>query len=255
MNETTFFQYLLVTMFILAGLVFIVLLFVAAPYGKFTRPGFGPRMNRRLGWIVMETPSVLVFAACFITGTGKTTSSLAGLAFLFTWMIHYVHRAFVFPFRLKGGKQNMTVLAVIMGFLFTSANSYLNARWLYALSPGYGNGWLFDPRFLSGMAVFLLGLVINQHSDTILISLRQPGQTGYKLPTGGLFRFVSCPNYLGEIMEWLGWAVATWSLPGLAFFAWTVANLGPRSVAQHKWYIKHFKNYPGNRKALVPFLF
>ena len=69
-----------------------------------------------------------------------------------------------------------------------------------------------------------------------------------------MFERVSCPNYFGEILEWLGWAIATWSPAGLAFFVWTVANLTPRAIAHHKWYKDEFENYPDERKALIPFL-
>jgi protein-S-isoprenylcysteine O-methyltransferase Ste14 len=63
---------------------------------------------------------------------------------------------------------------------------------------------------------------------------------------------VSSPNYLGEITIWLGWALATWSLPGLAFAFWTVANLLPRARANHTWYRQTFPDYPAERKALIP---
>jgi protein-S-isoprenylcysteine O-methyltransferase Ste14 len=66
---------------------------------------------------------------------------------------------------------------------------------------------------------------------------------------------VTCPNYLGEIIEWLGFALATWSLAGLAFALYTAANLGPRALANHRWYRERFPDYPERRKALVPFLF
>ena len=59
-------------------------------------------------------------------------------------------------------------------------------------------------------------------------------------------------NKLGEVTIWLGWAVATWSLPGWAFATWTVANLAPRAQANHAWYREHFPNYPPERRALLP---
>jgi steroid 5-alpha reductase family enzyme len=97
-------------------------------------------------------------------------------------------------------------------------------------------------------------MIINIKSDDILFALRDDGSTGYKIPSGGLFEKVSCPNYLGEIIEWTGWAIATWSLAGATFAIWTVCNLAPRALAHHKWYKEEFEEYPENRKALVPFL-
>ena len=65
---------------------------------------------------------------------------------------------------------------------------------------------------------------------------------------------MSCPNYLGEIVEWCGWALATWSPAGLAFAVYTAANLAPRAVSNHHWYLSHFPDYPRERRALIPFV-
>jgi protein-S-isoprenylcysteine O-methyltransferase Ste14 len=88
-----------------------------------------------------------------------------------------------------------------------------------------------------------------------LLRLKKANPDDYSIPRGGLFRWVSCPNYLGEIVEWLGWALLTWSPAGLAFAAWTMANLVPRARAHHRWYRERFSDYPTKRKALVPGLF
>ena len=100
--------------------------------------------------------------------------------------------------------------------------------------------------------IFLVGYGINLAADRTLRGLRRAGETGYQIPQGGLYRWVSCPNYLGEIIEWCGWALATWSLPGLAFATYTAANLGPRAIANHRWYRQAFPDYPRNRRALIP---
>jgi protein-S-isoprenylcysteine O-methyltransferase Ste14 len=105
------------------------------------------------------------------------------------------------------------------------------------------------------VALFFAGLAVNWQADRILRELRRPGETGYKIPVGGLYGLVSCPNYLGEILEWTGWALATWSLPGLMFAVWTAANLVPRARANHKWYRETFSDYPPKRKAVLPLLY
>ena len=66
-------------------------------------------------------------------------------------------------------------------------------------------------------------------------------------------RFIShIAHYLGELLEWAGWALATWSLGGLAFFVYTVANLVPRARSNHGWYRGRFENYPAGRRAVIP---
>ena len=75
---------------------------------------------------------------------------------------------------------------------------------------------------------------------------------GYQIPHGFLYRYISCPNYFGEILEWIGWALATWSLAGLSFAIWAIANLAPRSYSNYLWYKEKFPDYPKDRKILIP---
>jgi steroid 5-alpha reductase family enzyme len=118
----------------------------------------------------------------------------------------------------------------------------------------YGNGWLTEPAFLIGIVVFFVGWTANRHADLVLLRLRNDGESGYRIPHGGLYRFISCPNYLGEMLQWTGWAIATWSLAGMAFAIFTIANLLPRALSNHRWYRQHFKDYPVERRAIIPYL-
>ncbi|HOS72184.1 MAG TPA: 3-oxo-5-alpha-steroid 4-dehydrogenase, partial [Bacteroidales bacterium] len=68
------------------------------------------------------------------------------------------------------------------------------------------------------------------------------------------FDYISSPHYFGEIIEWGGWALMTWSLPGFAFFVFTFANLFPRAINTHRWYRGKFPAYPPGRKAVIPYL-
>jgi steroid 5-alpha reductase family enzyme len=112
----------------------------------------------------------------------------------------------------------------------------------------------FDGRFLGGLLLFTLGFALNLHSDHVLRSLRAPGETGYKIPFGGGFNYVSAPNYLGEVLEWVGFALAAQTLAAWAFAAFTVANLAPRALSNHRWYREKFPDYPARRRALIPFI-
>jgi steroid 5-alpha reductase family enzyme len=116
----------------------------------------------------------------------------------------------------------------------------------------YSTAWLSDVRFLSGMILFSVGMAINISSDEKLIHLRKNSSNGYQIPRGGLFKQVSCPNFLGEIIEWLGYAILCWSLPALSFFIWTCCNLIPRALDHHRWYRQQFPDYPVRRRAVLP---
>lgn len=254
MSEADVYAWMIRASLALAAVTMPVLFFIKAPYGRHAGESRWPTIDATVGWVVMESPSALVFLACFLLGEHRADP--ARLALLVLWELHYLNRSFVFPFRMRGGGRRMTLLVVVLSFLFTGTNGYLNGRWLFTFAPAeaYGAAWLADPRFVLGALLFVAGFAVNQQSDRILFELRKPGETGYKIPRGGLYRFVSCPNYLGEILEWSGFALASWSLAGLAFAVWTVANLLPRAVANHRWYREKFPDYPSERRALIPFV-
>ena len=75
----------------------------------------------------------------------------------------------------------------------------------------------------------------------------------YKIPRGGMFEYVSGANFFGECLEWTGFALASWSMSGLAFAVFTWANIGPRALQHHRWYQTKFgAEYPRHRRALIP---
>ncbi len=251
MPERTLHFYLALTEIGIAIPTAIALLWISAPYGRHVRDGWGPTIPNRAGWILMELPACVLYAAIFFLGDHRF--EVVPLVFLGFWQLHYVHRTFVFPFRLRAKGKRMPLSIPLMAIVFNSLNAYVNARWISHLGS-YDEAWLTDPRFLAGAGVFLIGMAINLHADTVLIHLRKPGETGYKIPQGGLYRWLSCPNYFGEIVEWCGWALMTWSLAGAAFAIYTAANVGPRALTNHRWYREKFDDYPKERRAVIPFL-
>ncbi|HOO97513.1 MAG TPA: DUF1295 domain-containing protein [Caldisericia bacterium] len=247
MREETLYLWLSVAMLCAAVAVLVLLFFISAPYGRHRRGGWGPQLSNKLSWIIMESPSALGMASLFVLGGGWR--SIPCIIFFLMWEAHYLHRAFIYPLMLRDGAMPASVIA--MGFVFNLANAYLNGRGVFTLGT-YSLSWLIDPRFILGLAVFICGFAINRWADEKLRLLREPGEKEYKIPYGGLYEYVSCPNYLGEIIEWTGWAIATWSLGGAVFAFWTLANLLPRAVSHHRWYREHFEDYPKGRKAIVP---
>lgn len=236
--------------FVLAGLTFVGLRFVTAPYGRYRRAGWGPTVPARVGWLVMESPAVVVFVVVYALGAHR--GELAPVVLLALWLTHYGYRAFGYPFTIRTGSR-MPVTVMLMAIAFNVLNGFLNARWVSDLGD-YPPRWLVDPRFLAGVVLFAGGLALNRSADRTLRRLRGPGETGYRVPYGGGYRYVSCPNYLGEIVQWSGWALAAWSPAGLAFAVYTFANLAPRAVAHHAWYHERFPGYPPERRALIPFV-
>jgi 3-oxo-5-alpha-steroid 4-dehydrogenase 1 len=253
MSGVVFFTWLLWAWIAIGVLTFAGLFFIAAPYGRHVRSGWGPLIDARLGWLIMEAVSPLFLCLAYFSGLQDFNP--VTLLFILLWVGHYVNRALLYPLRMNKGSHPLPLSLVAMGGLFNLVNGYLNGRYLNLFGARYTTAWFTDPRFLFGAALFFTGILINLQSDGILRKLRSNGESGYKIPRGKMFKVVSCPNYLGEIVEWLGWAVLTWSLAGFTFALWTAANLVPRARAHHEWYRRNFPDYPARRKAIIPYLF
>ena len=210
-------------------------------------------IDNRLGWVLMEFPSLLIFVLLILLGPNKPSSVVWVLFSL--WAIHYVNRSVIFPLRTKTRGKKMPVIIMLSAVFFNLMNAGLNGYWLGFTAPPYPPEWMTDPRFIIGGIIFAAGFIINQVADKELISLRKDGSKSYFIPHGGLFNYISCPNFFGEIIEWSGFAIMAWNLPALSFAVWTAANLIPRALDHHKWYKSYFKNeYPESRKAVIPFL-
>jgi len=243
--------YILLVAWIVFGLViFIILLFVSAPYGRHTRKGWGPKIPNRLGWIFMELPSLLVFTWFFLSA-GEKPEPVSWIFFIL-WVAHYTHRSLLFPFMTKTRGKKMPLLIVLFAVFFNMVNGYFNGSYFSVFGPHYTTEWLTAPRFISGTIIFIAGAWINISSDQKLLRLRRISDGEYRIPGGGLFKYVSCPNFFGEIVQWTGFAVLTWSPAALAFALWTFFNLVPRALDHHRWYRKKFTDYPEERKAVIP---
>lgn len=251
MTEAVFYR--VIAGWILFGLIiFVVLQFVSAPYGRHTRRGWGPRIPNRLGWVVMELPSMLVFAYFFLSG--EESPAPVTWIFFAIWIAHYTNRSLIYPFRTRTRGKQMPLLIALFAVFFNVANGSLNGLWFARFSEGYSWEWLYDARFIAGAVVLIAGVTINLRADRSLLRLRNHSPNGYRIPEGRLFRYISCPNFAGEILEWTGFAIMTWSPAALAFALWTFFNLVPRAMAHHRWYKSTFPDYPEERKAVIPFI-
>lgn len=253
MNESTF--YLIVYIWIgIAIIIFPAVVTIGAPYGRHINNKWGALIDNRLGWILMELPALLVFAIFYLTGSGDRP--VLTWIFFGLWVMHYINRTLIFPFRLRTRGKKMPLAVVFMAIFFNFINGFINGYYLGSLATAnvYPLSYLTDPRFIAGIILFIAGMLINMNADNTLIHLRKPGETGYIIPQGGLFRFISCPNHFGEIVEWAGFAIMVWSSPAVAFAVWTGANLLPRALQHHRWYQQQFADYPPKRKAVVPFI-
>lgn len=244
------FDYSLILIFASAIIVFVLLLYVSAPYGKFRRIGWGFTIRAKWAWMVMEFISPALMIYFFITAGDK---QIPCIIFISLWMMHYIHRTFIYPFIQSGRNEPFPLVIALMAIVFNTLNGFVNGYGVFHLYI-YDLSWLSSWQFITGLIIFITGFIINKKADEKLRNFRKISPEEYVLPRGWLFDYISSPHYFGEILEWGGWAVMTWSLPGLAFFVFTFANLFPRALSSHNWYRKKFTDYPADRKAVFPFI-
>ena len=105
-----------------------------------------------------------------------------------------------------------------------------------------------------GIITWISGLFIEVVADKQKSDFKNDISNKNKFISTGLWKYSRHPNYLGEIIEWLGFYIMTLSFPAFIFVIWTMANLIPRSLSNHAWYKNNFPNYPKERKAIIPFM-
>ena len=241
--------YKLLFLWILIGLcsfVFLIFSKTIAPYGRHSNSEWGITIDNKWGWFWMELPAlvlmpvIILFSPVEINGIIILTIGL--------WILHYFYRAILFPLKLKTKGKKIPLVIVISAFVFNLFNGFF---------VGYEIGNISQLNFgintLIGLIIFFAGMYINRSSDNKLISLRKENKE-YQIPKGGMFKYISCPNHFGEIVEWIGFTVIVFNLGTLSFALWTAFNLIPRALNHHNWYINHFKEYPVKRKAIIPFI-
>ncbi len=238
------YHYLLIIMTVLGMLVFVVLQFVTVAYGMTFNNRWGFSVRSNLGWFIMEIPVFFTMLILYFVSLYFHIRPFNIVTFImfFIFEFHYFQRSFIFPLLMKG-QSRMPISIVILGFIFNTCNAIMQGGWLFYFSPldYYPIRWLISPQFIIGFIIFLTGMTINLHADRIIRGLRDdPYDNNYYLPKGWPFKYVNSANYLGEIMEWLGFAILTWSISGLVFFIWTCANIIPRSKAVYERYEMFF---------------
>ncbi|KAK4536709.1 hypothetical protein CDCA_CDCA09G2734 [Cyanidium caldarium] len=249
-------------------LVFPVLLLVSAPYGRHLRTGWGPTLPSNWGWVIQESPSFFIMAGYGAQWLRRRTwkgvqdvRSAEWMTLLLAgcWLVHYANRAFVFPLRMRGGSKPTTWVVVSTAILFCVYNTYLNAYALFVREEVVRSGRGVDASLVMGVAMWAVGWAVNYHSDDITRQLRRARDrsakagTHYAIPYGGMFRYISAPNYFGEWVEWCGFALAARTRTAWSFALWTFCNLYPRARTNHQWYLATFPEYAKlHRNAFFP---
>jgi len=236
-----------------------------APYGKHSDSGklnwiMGISFPARISWMIYESPNLLWSVYAF-TNRNREIFQIPNAILLSLFILHYINRTLIYPLRMSPKSKPFPLYVATCAFIFCSFNGYLQSHGLCQIQS-YPKDYIWSFRFLFGVTLFYVGMMINSQSDTILRNLRSSSKgekddesSRYKIPYGGVFTYVSSPHYLGELLEWLGYSIAVKNWFGYAFFFYTAANLIPRAVVTHRWYHTKFPDtYPKDRRGVIPFL-
>lgn len=252
--------------------IFISLFFVKINYGKFYNSDleevnwfqrllrkYFPVISSKKAWIIQGSPGIFVTLFYIVYAFSHIT--LKRIIVIFPFFMHYIHRAFIFPFRIHSS-ENIPLEITIMTFISCFFNAIMINRSIFYFSNYDKEFWLF---YIFGMISFGIGAYINIFSDYSMAKQRSENKHGlngkYIIPKGFFFDCISCPNYFGEIIEWLSFIVISSSFGSLVCFVTNVSFLFPRSIQIHEWYKENFKNEFNNdkdlseRKAILPFLY
>ena len=245
----------LVVMAIIALFVFVALFFFEAGYGYLFDRRYGPPVPNKVGWVLMESPVFVMM--CILWAFSDRQWDAVPLTLFAMFHFHYFQRSFIFPMLMRGNSK-MPLGIVLLGMIFNTLNACMQGGWIFYFAPqDYYANWFDKPFIYIGFAVFAIGMFINWQADYIIRHLRKEGDTRHYIPKGGMFRYVSSANYFGEIVEWTGFAIASWSWAGVVFVWWTFANLAPRSASLYKRYEREFgEEFTSlGRKRIIPFIY
>lgn len=220
--------------------------------------------------VAMKVPEIFVkhFPAtgCLFVSNDAKFAKNQDLEYLFVglWSLHFLRRTievlFVHDYRRK-----MSVVESIGAPIYYWFFAFWNG---IALRHDNGYRQTFLALTVAGSVMFLLGEFGNCFCHLKLRAFRKEKRAGllspnsqHVLPHGFLFECVSCPHYLFEILSWLGFFLASWTLPAALFLLATIITLVTYAHKKYKAYQQEFDGlagrelYPRNRKALIPFVF
>ena len=239
--------------FICAVISLVVQIWKPLPYGKFSEVSEPCQIPIRPSWTAVHIiPGFVIFTITYFTGSHY--NSPLNIALYLIFVLHYLTRG-VMSLISRYSQSRISIWVAIVIFSSNVLFHYLNADFIGSVN--YCRQYYYDPRFILGAVLFLMGFIINRVADIQLFFLRKSQKDhNYFIPRGMLFSTISCPNYFGEGLLWLGWAILTWSLAGLVWWLFLGAFLLPRSRQIHIWYRNNFnEDYPSRRKAILPFVY
>jgi len=169
------------------------------------------------------------------------------------WMVHYTKRLLESIFVHEFGTLTMPIFN-----LFKNCAYY----WSFAAAVGY-NVNIPNPTPLPSWHVFVgfpwfcTFMILNFICHMRLKYMRPKGTNDFVIPHGGLFEYITCPNYFCEIMTWFGFNILTgFTIAGVAFNIVGTLQMLQWATQRRDKYKKLFgSKWPNKRYVLFPFIY
>ena len=125
---------------ILCGvMVFVMLFFLKAGYGRYSSEG-ALSLDARVAWVLQELPS-LILPLYYAWRADFSTLGIVNQVLLSLFTFHYFNRTCIFPLRLRGGKRTPAFIC-FLAFCFTSINGYMQGL-AYTSFIEFPESWLW----------------------------------------------------------------------------------------------------------------
>jgi very-long-chain enoyl-CoA reductase len=171
-------------------------------------------------------------------------------------MLHFIKRELETAFVHKFSASTMPARNIVKN----SAFYWLLAGLLSALD-------VYHPRSLAareqapvvnylGLALYGFGEAMNAAVHWHLAGLRSAGGTERKIPRGWGFGLVTCPNYMFEVIAWVGMIVVSRSWAVTLFIAVGTAQMRVWAIGKERNYRKEFgEKYKNKKWVMLPGFF
>ncbi|KAI7862239.1 3-oxo-5-alpha-steroid 4-dehydrogenase-domain-containing protein [Spinellus fusiger] len=217
-------------------------------YSKFNRPGKKFQVSSRNGMLVIYTPAFIISLLCLVYAKYQSINIYSQLA-VFSLCIHFTKRIYevLSVHRYSGNSSLLDAMIISTGYLLLSTQVLY---WVYQVPVES----IVPSQVMTGFLLFLLGEGINYYHHLLLANLRKDGSKEYKIPTQGLFHYLWCPHYSGEILAL--YSVALMSQNALSFFPLLFSSVYIcfRAYSTRLWYMEKFPN-SSKKACLIPNVF
>ncbi|KAJ5777549.1 hypothetical protein N7520_000795 [Penicillium odoratum] len=171
--------------------------------------------------------------------------------------IHFLKREFETIFVHRFSNATMPAFNIFKNSAHYWALAGFNiAYWVFRPDAAAASADYNPALVYAGLALFVFGELANLNAHYVLRNLRRPGTTERGIPSGFGFSLVTCPNYMFEIIAWLGiFLVSQLNLSVILFTLVGGLQMWSWAWKKEKRYRKDFGDkYKKKKTVLLAFL-